>query len=85
MLLLEAGIEGITPNVSSPVTSGGEECFTTISLFSPALSASSERERLVSPSDSQWIITGQEFSFASSIPLSRTLSDASLISAGTGK
>ena len=57
----------------------------TISLGSLALSAISPRVRMVSASDSQWIITGHPTSRASSKPLSRTLLDASHISSDTGK
>lgn len=85
VLLLEAGMEGMTPWVSSSVTQGGEECFTTLPLSRPARSASSARERSVPSSDSQWMMTGQPTSRASSIPLRRTLLEASQISALTGK
>ena len=85
VLVLEAGIDGITPCVSSGVTHGGDECFTTLPLSRPARSASSARERSVSASDSQWMITGQSTSRASSMPRSSTLLDASHISSDTGK
>lgn len=84
-LLLEAGMDGMTPWVSPSVTQGGDECLTTMPLSRPARSARSAREASVHPSDSQWMITGHEASLASSIPLRRTLSEASRIPSGTGK
>lgn len=83
--VLDAGMDGMTPCVSSGVTSGGDECFTTIPLSRPAASAISARERSVSGPFSQWMITGQSTSLASSMPLRSTLLDASHISWLTGK
>lgn len=85
VLVFDAGMDGITPCVSSSVTHGGEECLTTMPRSSPALSASSASDLSVSASDSQWMITGHLCSLASSIPLRRTLLDASHISSDTGK
>ncbi|KUE73438.1 hypothetical protein AUQ37_02030 [Candidatus Methanomethylophilus sp. 1R26] len=86
MFVLEAGIEGMTPKVSSGVTRGGEECFITIPGSRPAARAISARLRLVSAvPDSQWIMTGTPASRAISIPLPRMRLELSQISWEQGK
>lgn len=80
MPVFDAGRDGITPQVSSGVTYGGEECLTTRPGFSPTFPAISARLLSVSGEDSLCIITGQPFSLAISIPLASTSLDASHMS-----